>query len=70
MEAAGIEPRANSSGKRGVGCQGGAESGAIGASLAGFPSDLQAITEAWPELSEVVKAAFMAILAASTDGKR
>ena len=70
MEAAGIEPKASSSGKRGVGSQGGAESGAVGALLAGFPSDLQAITKAWPELSEAVKAAFMALLAASADGKR
>ena len=50
--------------------QAGAESGAVGASLAGFPSDLQAIIEAWPELSEAAKAAFMALLAASTDKNR
>ena len=32
--------------------------------------DLVAIIEAWPELSEAVKAAFMALLAASNDKSR
>lgn len=51
----GAELISNSSGKTGVAGQGGAESGALGASDAAFGREMSEIIEAWPKLTADVR---------------
>ena len=63
-EAAGIEPLASSAGNNVLRSQRGAESGALGA-WAASDSILAAVVDAWPSLSEGIKAGILAIVRAS-----
>lgn len=69
MEAAGIEPLAGSSGNTTIRGLGGAECGALGAPARvdvqiyhpPIDADLVAVIQAWPVLSEPVRAAILAL---------
>ena len=68
VEAAGIEPCVNSSGKQGVDGQGGAKSGALTAGEAAGDRELAAISAAWPSLPPAVRAGVMALIRAAMSG--
>jgi hypothetical protein len=66
MGDTGLEQGADSTGKRTVDDQGGAESGAVGAPGFSADSDVAALVAAWPTLSESVKASVLAIIKAGS----
>jgi hypothetical protein len=62
MEAAGIEPGPKSSGNQGVGNQGGAECGVLGAQIGLLDPELAALVDAWPALPEAIKTGILAMI--------
>jgi hypothetical protein len=67
MGGTGLERGAELPGKMTGSAEGGAVSGALGASHAPQDSDLLAVIEAWPGLSAAGKAEIMAIVRAAGD---
>jgi hypothetical protein len=65
MEAAGIEPLASSTGKTAHCPQGGAESGALGTEVAQVDPGLVAVIQAWPHLTEAIRAGILAMIRAA-----
>ena len=70
MEAAGIEPAANSPGKKGGDSQSGAESGAPGgqnadsgwATVVNTNPELARLIDAWPKLPEAIRRGILAMV--------
>jgi len=75
VEAAGIEPLAESSGKRPNSRKSGAESGAVcerdegGARNAALDADLIAVIQIWPHLPKAIRAGILAIARATQSGE-
>jgi len=65
VEAAGIEPLAQVSGKAANPSMGGAESGALGARGRQDDCGLAAVVEAWPKLPNALRAGILAIIQAA-----
>jgi hypothetical protein len=58
----GLEPPQDSSGNSTITNQNGAECGALGAKSAPFDPGLAAVVDAWPRLSEAIKAGILAMI--------
>ena len=65
MDAAGIEPTMQNTGKTGFSKQSGAECGAVGAQNTAMDPDLVTVIERWPTLSEEVRRGIVAMVRAS-----
>ena len=62
MGDTGLEPPPKNTGKTAIlGC-GGAESGALGVRQAHVDTELSTLIDAWPELSEAIKAGILALI--------
>lgn len=67
MQAAGIEPTSETRGKTSFSHQSGAESGEYDALLDQIAPDLAMIFEAWPKLSEAIRAGIVAMIRSALD---
>ena len=69
MPCVGVEPSTDSSKKTLVFNRGGAKSGALAASDAETAADLRAVVEAWPTLSNALRAGIVAIVRSAGEGE-
>jgi len=62
VEAAGIEPPRENTGKTALPAESGAKSGTLGAHFGPAPTDLRTVIDAWPTLPEAIRADIVAMV--------